>query len=275
MGRAGKGGLTAAEEARCLNVIGDYVARRDVPALTRAALAEAGVSGGVADVAVLFGGSIVAGGDTFAEAMRAGVARTYVIVGGAGHTTATLRERMRELCPGARFADDAPEADVFSVYLLERHGLSADLLERHSTNSGNNVTMLFELLRAHGIEPASAVLIQDATMQRRLGAIARLREPGVRVLNYAAYRVRVVARDGRLAYAEEPVGMWDVDRYRALLMGEVPRLRDDEEGYGPRGAGFIAHVDVPDEVEWAWELLRAAHPGDVRAANPAYARPRG
>lgn len=108
MGRAGKGGLTAAEEVRCLNVIGDYVARRDVPALTRAALAEAGVSGGVADVAVLFGGSIVAGGDTFAEAMRAGVARTYVIVGGAGHTTATLRERMRELCPGARFADDAP-----------------------------------------------------------------------------------------------------------------------------------------------------------------------
>lgn len=223
MGRAGKGGLTAAEEARCLNVIGDYVARRDVPALTRAALAEAGVSGGVADVAMLFGGSIVAGGDTFAEAMRAGVARTYVIVGGAGHTTATLRERMRELCPGARFADDAPEADVFSAYLLERH----------STNSGNNVTMLFELLRAHGIEPASAVLIQDATMQRRLGAIARLREPGVRVINYAAYRVRVVARDGRLAYAEEPVGMWDVDRYRALLMGEVPRLRDDEGGLRP------------------------------------------
>lgn len=231
MGHAGKGELTAAEEARCLNVIGDYVAQRDVPALTRAALAEAGVSGGVADVAVLFGGSIVAGGDTFAEAIRAGVARTYVIVGGAGHTTATLRE----LCSGARFADDAPEADVFSAYLRERHGLSADLLERRSTNSGNNVTMLFDLLRAHGIEPASAVLIQDATMQRRLGAIAALREPGVRVLNYAAYRVRVVVRDGRLAYAEEPVGMWDVDRYRALLMGEVPRLRDDEEGYGPRG----------------------------------------
>lgn len=275
MGRAGKGELTAAEEARCLNVIGDYVARRDAPALTRAALAEAGVSGGVADVAVLFGGSIVAGGDTFAQAMCAGVARTYVIVGGAGHTTATLRERMRELCPEASFANDAPEADVFSAYLRERHGLSADLLERRSTNSGNNVTMLFELLRAHGIEPASAVLIQDATMQRRLGAIARLREPGVRAINYSAYRVRVIARDGRLAFAEKPAGMWDMDRYRALLMGEVPRLRDDAAGYGPRGAGFIAHVDVPDEVERAWELLRAAHSGDVRAANPAYARPRG
>ncbi len=49
MGHAGKGGLTAAEEARCLNVIGDYVARRDVPALTRAALAEAAGDGGVTD----------------------------------------------------------------------------------------------------------------------------------------------------------------------------------------------------------------------------------
>ena len=90
MGRAGKGGLTAAEEACCLNVIGDYVVRRDVPALTRAALAEAGVSGGVADVAVLFGGSIVAGGDTFAEAMRAsGTAWRRTFSSGTRRTPAT------------------------------------------------------------------------------------------------------------------------------------------------------------------------------------------
>jgi len=28
----------------------------------------------------------------------------------------------------------------------------------------------------------------------------------------------------------------------------VRRLRDDEHGYGPRGAGFIDHVDVPPDV---------------------------
>ena len=42
--------------------------------------------------------------------------------------------------------------------------------------------------------------------------------------------------------------------------GEVPRLRDDEQGYGPRGRGFIAHVDVPDDVEAAHASLLAAHP---------------
>ena len=56
----------------------------------------------------------------------------------------------------------------------------------------------------------------------------------------------VVVRDGALAFDHEPLGMWDMGRYLELLMGEVPRLTDDEDGYGPRGAGFIAHVDVHD-----------------------------
>ena len=43
-------------------------------------------------------------------------------------------------------------------------------------------------------------------------------------------------------------------------MGEVPRLRDDGEGYGPRGRGFQAHVDVPAGVVAAYAALVAAHP---------------
>lgn len=43
-------------------------------------------------------------------------------------------------------------------------------------------------------------------------------------------------------------------------MGEVPRLRDDAEGYGPLGKGFIAHVEVPPEVEAAWQTLRDDEP---------------
>ena len=40
-----------------------------------------------ADVMVLFGGSIIAGGDILAEAIQNEVAKKNVIVGGAGHTT--------------------------------------------------------------------------------------------------------------------------------------------------------------------------------------------
>ena len=38
-------------------------------------------------------------------------------------------------------------------------------------------------------------------------------------------------------------------------MGEIQRLRDDENGYGPRGKGFLGHVDIPDEVEAGWQRL--------------------
>lgn len=39
---------------------------------------------------VLFGGSIIAGGDILAEAIQNEVAKKNIIVGGAGHTTETL-----------------------------------------------------------------------------------------------------------------------------------------------------------------------------------------
>ncbi|KAJ9299965.1 hypothetical protein DTO217A2_8071 [Paecilomyces variotii] len=58
-----------------------------------------------------------------------------------------------------------------------------------------------------------------------------------------------------------PEGLWDFERFYDLIMGEIPRLRDDKEGYGPNGKGFITHVDVPWDVEEAWERLRAFRVG--------------
>ena len=284
--------MTPLEIARDMNVLAGFTAMRDVAEPSREALAAAGVPDGRVDVAVLTGGAILAGADVMADAMRRDVASTYALVGGAGHTTPTFRARVRELWPAATFDDDASEAEVFDAYLRSRYGLVADVLETRSTNSGNNVTFLFELLRARGIEPASVLLIQDATMQRRLDACLRFHEPQVRVVNYAAYRAEVVVRGGvrgnarggaghkdgllaQLTYADEPFGMWDIDRYLTLLMGEVPRLTDGPGGYGPRGAGLIAHVDIPEGVREAFEKLRDTFPEHVRAANPAFARPTG
>lgn len=256
--------------ARDINELAAFLGARDVDELGPRGL-ERAIGEPRADVMALFGGSILAGGDVLARAMRAGAARTYVIVGGAGHTTDALRARARELCPELDVAEGASEAEVFSAYLEKRHGLAADLLETRSTNCGNNITYLRDLLAEHAVACRSLVLAQDATMQRRMAAGAELEMPGVRVVSYATYRVDVVARDDGLAFDREPLGMWDMHRYLELLMGEILRLTDDEHGYGPRGAGFIAHVDVPDGVRAAWERLRALDPGSVRRANPAFA----
>ena len=45
-------------------------------------------------------------------------------------------------------------------------------------------------------------------------------------------------------------GTWTMERFLGLVLGEMERLHDDESGYGPRGRGHFAHVEIPEEV-WA------------------------
>ena len=255
--------------ADAVNLLGRFCGRRDVPELNRAQLQQR-YGTDQADVMALFGGSILCGGDVLAEAMRAGVARRYVIVGGEGHTTQRLRDEMARELPGFQ-TDGLPEAKLFARYLKLRHGLEADFLECDSTNCGNNITNLLELLERNGVECSTMILTQDASMQLRMAAGLRRHAPEIAAINYAAYAVEAEVRDGKLTFRDAPRGMWSMERYLTLLMGEIPRLRDDGEGYGPRGRGFIAHVDVPEEVERAFELLRKQFPESVRAANPKYA----
>ena len=254
--------------ARSINILGTFCGRRDLPALTRENLRRA-YAMEQADIMVLFGGSILAGGDVLAAAMEQNVAAKYVIVGGEGHTTQSLRDRVHALYPDV-YTTGMPEAEVFSVYLHRKYGRKADFLECKSTNCGNNITYLLELLRENNISHESIILTQDASMQRRMDAGLR-KYADVRIINFAAYAAEVTVRDGELAFKEEICGMWDMERYISLLLGEIPRLRDDAHGYGPCGKGFIAHVDIPDAVCSAFHLLREVYPHLVRQANPAYA----
>lgn len=72
-------------------------------------------------------------------------------------------------------------------------------------------------------------------------------------------------------FEQMPWGMWEMERYLSLLLGEIPRLSDTPEGYGPRGKGFIAHVEIPPRVEQAFLALKEDYADLVREADPAYA----
>lgn len=89
------------------------------------------------------------------------------------------------------------------------------------------------------------------------------------MINYAAYRAYLNYQD-KLTYATKIHGMWDVDRYINLLMGEIPRLTDNEQGYGPNGKNFLAHVDIPNRVVAAFEALKPIYGNNIRKANPKY-----
>jgi uncharacterized SAM-binding protein YcdF (DUF218 family) len=251
-----------------LNTLVEFCARRDVGALSRHVVEAA--AGGRVDVAILFGGSILAGGDLFARAIADDLAAHFMIVGGQGHSTDVLRAAMRHRMGWDDVADHT-EAALFDRYLAERYAVRADLLEHESTNCGSNVRNALELLEANDIPCRRILLIQDASMQQRMDAGFRLRSPDAQIVNFAAHRTRVDLVDGELGFRTPLDGMWPVDRYVSLLMGEVPRLTDDANGYGPAGRGFIAHVDVPDAVTRAYASLRDAGVGAPRTADQRWA----
>ncbi len=258
--------MTAAEN---INILGNYCGKRDVKELTPENLQkECHIR--QADVMVLFGGSILCGGDVLAGAIKNKIAKCFMIVGGEGHTTPTLRAKMNEAYPEIK-TENLSEAEIFNSYLKYRYFVQADYIETRSTNCGNNITFLLELLEKENIVCNHIILSQDAAMQYRMEMGMRKYRPNMKIINFAAYHAVVQEQKGTLKYDTDIWGMWDMERYISLLLGEIPRLKDDENGYGPRGKDFIAHVDIPRNVEDAFEELKQNYSGLIRKANPEFA----
>lgn len=156
--------------------------------------------------------------------------------------------------------------------LLQKYGCEADYLETKSTNCGNNITYLLDLMREKGVAFQSIILCQDASMQNRMEAgLKKYVGENITIINYAAYQVEVSYDGKELVYTEPIHGMWTIERYVNLLMGEIPRLSDDKNGYGPNGKNYIAHVEIPRQVRIAFEQLKAVYGDETREANPLYA----
>lgn len=251
------------------NLLGEFCGQRDLSELTSKSLNQQfGLK--KADVFVLFGGSILYGVDVLAEAIKNQIADKYVIVGGFGHTTETLQKTVARQNPDIP-AQKMQEAEIFSALLKKRFNLTVDLLETQSTNCGNNITNLLNVLKSNQIKFDSIILAQDATMQRRMSAcLKKYVSPKIKIINYATYQVRLTLQNKTITYTEKIPGMWQPKRYMTLLMGEIPRLLDDKNGYGPKGKNFIAHVDIPEAVLKAYQDLNHKYPDIKRPGKKIF-----
>lgn len=56
-----------------------------------------------------------------------------------------------------------------------------------------------------------------------------------RWLSYPGFVPQLGNNADSVIFINQLQGLWPVERYLSLLTGELPRLRDDSDGYGPAG----------------------------------------
>jgi len=217
------------------------------------------------DLVILAGNAILATAEgAFDLACNENV--PVLITGGIGHSTDLLTQAVRA-CPVyvSIATDGRPEADVLADVAREIWGLAPNqvMVETQSTNCGENAIFSLRRLDDLGLRPQRAVLVQDPLMQRRSEAsfTRAWRDSAwpTAFLDWPVFVPQLAIRDGVVDYRDgSPKGLWSPQRFVSLLMGEIPRLRDDENGYGPRGRGFISHVDIPSDVLAAYGHLSRA-----------------
>jgi hypothetical protein len=243
-----------------VHVLAAYLARRDVESLDPAARRF--------DTLVLCGSTVLESVEVAARAFHDGVVGHLLVTGGRGHST----EFLERAVAAHESYDDVPtggraEAEVFAE-ILERHlDVPGDAItvEWESTNCGENAELSLRILGENADQ--SLLLVQDPTMQRRTHAgfdhHQRLLGTSMPVTSHAPF-VPVVADTG-VGPEGASTPTWSHERFLSLALGEVRRLRDDENGYGPRGAGYLDHVEIPTDVLAAYERLRAIVPPEVAA----------
>jgi len=218
---------------------------------------------GTPSLLILLGNAILPTAEAVFQVMAQGGASRLLIAGGAGHSTDLLYQavqshpRYRHIATAGR-----SEAEVLNDIAVQCFGVSPEqiLLETASTNCGDNALQARRVLDAAGVQSREMILIQDPLMQLRADASFRQvwhDSPEVTFLSWPVLVPQLEREGDGLRFAGvDNQSLWSLPRFVSLLLGEIPRLRNAPGGYGPRGAGFIAAVDIPAEIEDVYARLR-------------------
>lgn len=216
-----------------------------------------------ADCVVLAGNAVIPTIDAACQ-VAAGAKAPLLISGGIGHSTTFLyaaiarHPRYNRIRTTGR-SEAAIIADIARQFWHIPAGRL--LVEEKSTNCGENARFSCALMRERDLHINTVLVVQDPTMQRRtMATFARAAtEQSINAhwLSYPGFTPVLENSEGGLRFALQTQGLWEVERYLSLVLGEIPRLRDDAQGYGPKGRNFIAHVDFPEAVDAAWHSVLA------------------
>ena len=222
------------------------------------------------DVIALLGNQVIATLTAACELMRRSPAATLLLSGGAGHSTPLLYDNLclssyGGLVRNGLVRETMAEAEMYAAVAQAAFHIPADgiLIESRSRNSAENARYSLQILK-DAARQRTILVLQDPTMQRR-SMITWAREAEIAgsdacVLSHAVFVPAVEpGSDGMPRFpAGQDQGTWTMERFLALILGEVRRLRDDENGYGPRGRSFLPHVEIPEPVIESYKRVLAS-----------------
>jgi len=133
-----------------------------------------------------------------------------------------------------------PEAEVFAD-ILRSMGVPEEkiLLERNSTNTGENVVFVKKMVEEHYPKLHSFILVQKPYMERRTFATFRKQWPGV----------ECCVTSPQISYEEYATDASFKERFINAMVGDLQRIREYPK------LGFQIEQEIPDEVWRAWEEL--------------------
>jgi len=223
------------------------------------------------DVIALLGNQVIATLTAACELAQRAPETLLLFSGGVGHSTRFLFENLRA-SPYAALIQDASinqamaEAEMYAVVAKLAFAIPASriLVENRSRNAGENARFSLRALNNAQARHSTTLILQDPTMQRRSmltwAREADLANVQARTLSHPAFvpKVQAASQGALRLTGDQSQGTWTFERFLALILGEIPRLRDDEEGYGPRGRNFLPHVDIPEPVLQSYKRVAAS-----------------
>lgn len=223
------------------------------------------------DVIGLLGNQVIATLTAACELLRRSPAASLLLSGGAGHSTPLLYDNLclssyGGLVRNGLVRETMAEAEMYAAVAQAAFHIPAGsiLIENRSRNSAENARFSQQILKDANRRQRTILVLQDPTMQRRSmitwAREAELAGSDARVLSHAVFVPAVEpGPDGMPRFpAGQDQGTWSMERFLALILGEVRRLRDDENGYGPRGRNFLPHVEIPEPVIESYERVSAS-----------------
>lgn len=191
-----------------------------------------------------------------------------IFVGGIGHGTEPLITNCQKMYPELfrpewnSLSEAEITQDIFLHFCSRKLSL---LLEKQSTNTGENARFSYALFDRD--TPKNFWLVQDPMVQKR-SHVTFCKEWG---LPLSAIQPLFFEQPKLIGFDTHPHfenpkmdTWWEPEYFLSLVIGEVRRLNDDEQGYGPNGTGFIPHVDIPEEVLASYQRCQKYLAGNKR-----------